>query len=137
MANRVWLHLFGRGLVPTADNFGAAGQPPTHPELLDHLALTFMDDGWTVKKLIKRVVMSHAYQLDSRFDAAAFEVDPDNAFLWRMSPAPARCREPARFDARGQRATRHEAAGGFGRWREREKGRPSGSAHSVADRART
>ena len=86
MVNRVWLHLFGRGLVPTADNFGAAGRPPTHPELLDHLALTFMDDGWSVKKLIKRVVMSHAYQLDSKFDAAAFEVDPDNAFLWRMTP---------------------------------------------------
>jgi Protein of unknown function (DUF1549)/Protein of unknown function (DUF1553)/Planctomycete cytochrome C len=86
MANRVWLHLFGRGLVPTSDNFGAAGQPPTHPELLDHLALTFMNDGWSVKKLVKRVVMSHAYQLDSKFDRAAFEIDPDNALVWRMSP---------------------------------------------------
>jgi cytochrome c553 len=86
MVNRVWLHLFGRGLVPTADNFGAAGLPPTNPELLDHLAITFMDDGWSVKKLIKRVVMSHAYQLDSKFDKAAFEIDPDNALVWRMSP---------------------------------------------------
>jgi hypothetical protein len=65
MANRVWLHLFGRGLVPTSDNFGAAGQPPTHPELLDYLALTFVSDGWSVKKLIKRVVTSRAYQLVS------------------------------------------------------------------------
>jgi hypothetical protein len=86
MANRVWLHLFGHGLVPTADNFGAAGQPPTHPELLDYLAITFMQEGWSVKKLIKRVVMSHTYQLDSKFDAANNEVDPDNALLWRMSP---------------------------------------------------
>jgi hypothetical protein len=86
MANRVWLNLFGRGLVPTSDNFGAAGLPPTNPELLDHLALSFMDNGWSVKKLIKRVVMSHAYQLDSKFDKASFEIDPDNALIWRMSP---------------------------------------------------
>jgi hypothetical protein len=86
MANRVWLHLFGRGLVPTADNFGTAGQPPTHPELLDHLALSFMENGWSVKKLIKMVVMSHAYQLDSKNDRTNYEVDPDNALVWRMSP---------------------------------------------------
>jgi hypothetical protein len=86
MVNRVWMHLFGGGLVPTADNFGAAGRPPSHPELLDHLALGFMEDGWSVKKLIKKVVMSHAYQLDSKNDAKNFEVDPDNALVWRMSP---------------------------------------------------
>jgi hypothetical protein len=86
MANRVWLHLFGRGLVPTSDNFGAAGLPPTNPELLDHLAIGFMDNGWSVKKLIKKVVMSHAYQLDSKFDKPLFEADPDNALVWRMSP---------------------------------------------------
>ncbi len=86
MANRVWLHLFGRGLVPTADNFGAAGQPPTHPELLDYLAQSFMDNGWSVKKLIKSVVMSHAYQLDSKNDPKNYEIDPDNAYVWRMSP---------------------------------------------------
>ncbi len=86
MVNRVWLHLFGRGLVPTPDNFGAAGMPPTHPELLDYLACTFMADQWSVKKLIKHVVMSHAYQLDSRFDAKNHERDPENAAIWRMSP---------------------------------------------------
>ena len=86
MANRVWLHLFGRGLVPTADNFGTAGQPPSHPELLDHLAITFVNDGWSVKKLIRRVVLSHAYQLDSKFDAKNNEADPDNALVWRMTP---------------------------------------------------
>jgi hypothetical protein len=85
MANRVWLHLFGRGLVATPDNFGAAGQKPTHPELLDYLAVSFMDDGWSVKKLIRRVVLSRAYQLDSRHDGKNFEVDPDNTLVWRMS----------------------------------------------------
>src|SRR6185312_5107731 len=62
MANRVWQHLFGRGIVPTPDNFGAAGQPPTNAALLDWLALTFIDDGWSVKKLIRRVVLSEAYR---------------------------------------------------------------------------
>jgi hypothetical protein len=85
MVNRIWLHLFGRGLVPTPDNFGAAGQPPSHPELLDHLAVTFMDNGWSVKTLIRQLVLSRAYQLDSRFDARANEADPDNVLVWRMS----------------------------------------------------
>src|SRR5262249_54350680 len=65
MVNRVWLQLFGRGLVPTANDFGLAGRPPTHPELLDHLAHHFMDSGWSVKRLIKHLVMSRAYQLSS------------------------------------------------------------------------
>jgi hypothetical protein len=85
MANRVWLHLFGRGLVTSPDNFGAAGQKPSHPELLDYLAVTFMDDGWSVKKLIRRLVLSRAYQLDSRYDAKNHEVDPDNSLVWRMA----------------------------------------------------
>jgi hypothetical protein len=86
MANRVWLHLFGRGLVPTADNFGAAGQPPSHPELLDYLALSFIENKWSVKKLIKSVVMSHTYQLDSKNDKKNYDMDPDNTLVWRMSP---------------------------------------------------
>jgi cytochrome c553 len=85
-ANRVWSHLFGRGIVPTPDNFGAAGQPPSNQALLDHLAVTFMAEGWSTKKLIRRLVTSHAYQLDSTFDAKAFEADPDNALVWRTSP---------------------------------------------------
>jgi cytochrome c553 len=84
--NRVWSHLFGRGIVPTIDNFGAAGQPPSNPVLLDHLAVTFMNDGWSTKKLIRRLVLSHAYQLDSTFDQKSFEADPDNALVWRTSP---------------------------------------------------
>ena len=85
MANRVWLHLFGHGLVATPDNFGAAGQKPSHPELLDYLAVTFMDDGWSVKKLIRRVVLSRAYQLDSRNDLKNHDIDPDNTLVWRMA----------------------------------------------------
>jgi hypothetical protein len=84
MANRVWLHLIGRGLVPTPDNFGASGQPPSHPELLDHLAVTFAENGWSVKKLIRTIVLSRAYQLSSQFDEKNFEADPDNVFVWRM-----------------------------------------------------
>ena len=85
IVNRVWLHLFGRGLVPTPDNFGAAGQPPSHPELLDTLAVDFMADGWSIKRLIRRVVLSRAYGLDSAHDPHNFEADPDNALVWRMS----------------------------------------------------
>lgn len=86
LVNRVWLQLFGRGLVPTADDFGLAGRPPSHPELLDHLARHFMDNGWSIKKLIRQVVMSRVYQLGSTARAAAVEVDPDNTLLWRMTP---------------------------------------------------
>jgi hypothetical protein len=85
IVNRVWLHLFGRGLVPTPDNFGAAGARPTHAELLDTLAVDFMNDGWSIKGLIRRIVLSRAYGLDSTLDPRNFEADPDNALVWRMS----------------------------------------------------
>ncbi len=85
IVNRVWLHLFGRGLVPTPDNFGAVGQPPTHPQLLDALAVEFMEDGWSVKRLIRRLVLTHAYRLGSQFDSENYEADPDNALVWRSA----------------------------------------------------
>jgi cytochrome c553 len=85
IVNRVWQHLFGRGLVATPDNFGAAGQLPDHPELLDSLAVTFMDHGWSVKELIRQILLSRAYQLASSHDAKNFEADPDNTLVWRMS----------------------------------------------------
>ena len=84
MVNRVWLHLIGRGLVSTPDNFGASGQPPSHPALLDHLAVSFTNNGWSVKKLIRSIVLSRAYQLSSQFDEKNFEADPDNVLVWRM-----------------------------------------------------
>ncbi|WP_395742636.1 PSD1 and planctomycete cytochrome C domain-containing protein [Prosthecobacter sp.] len=85
MANRVWRHLFGAGIVRTADNFGFSGERPSHPELLDHLALRFMDGGWSVKKLIKEIVMSETYRQDSTHRSEAFNQDPDNRLLWRAS----------------------------------------------------
>jgi len=85
IVNRVWLHLFGRGLVPTPDNFGAAGTPPSHPELLDTLAVDFMANGWSIKKLIQQIVLSRAYGLDSTYESRNFAVDPDNELVWRMS----------------------------------------------------
>ena len=83
--NRVWHHLFGRGLVPSLDDFGTQGERPSHPELLDHLAVQFMADGWSVKRLIKTIVLSRTYQLASAHDPAGYEKDPDNVFLWRMN----------------------------------------------------
>ncbi|MFT5466727.1 MAG: hypothetical protein ACI8UO_001827 [Verrucomicrobiales bacterium] len=83
--NRVWRHLFGRGLVRTTDNFGISGESPSHPELLDFLAAEFMADGWSTKNLIKRIVLSRTWQLSSKGDPANAEVDPENTLLWRAN----------------------------------------------------
>jgi hypothetical protein len=85
MVNRIWHHLFGAGLVESTDNFGALGDKPTHPELLDNLAVQFMADNWSVKKTIRRIMLSRVYGLSSQHEAANFEVDPENRYLWRMS----------------------------------------------------
>ncbi|MCX6855888.1 MAG: PSD1 and planctomycete cytochrome C domain-containing protein [Verrucomicrobia bacterium] len=81
MANRVWRHLFGAGIVRTVDNFGFSGERPSHPELLDHLAIRFMDSGWSVKALIKEIVMSKTYRQASTRRADVFDQDPDNRLL--------------------------------------------------------
>ena len=82
MANRVWRHLFGAGLVRTVDNFGFSGERPSHPELLDYLAVRFMDGGWSVKTLIKEIVMSETYrQSSTEYGAKSVESDPDNRLL--------------------------------------------------------
>ena len=85
-ANRVWHWLFGQGIVPTVDNFGTMGQPPSNPALLDHLALRLQGGGWSMKGLIKEIVMSHTYQLAATHDAKNFEADPENTLVWRMTP---------------------------------------------------
>jgi hypothetical protein len=85
IANRVWHWLFGTGLVRSTDNFGAAGETPSHPELLDHLARTLIDNDWSVKALIREIVVSDAYRRSSESSNAAMAVDPENRLLWRMN----------------------------------------------------
>jgi mono/diheme cytochrome c family protein len=85
MVNRVWMHHFGKGLVPTPGDFGTRGEPPTHPELLDWLASSFMDSGWSVKHLHRLIVLSTTYQQASDDNPAARAVDPENRLLWKMN----------------------------------------------------
>ncbi len=85
LVNRVWLHLFGAGLVESVDNFGETGQAPSHPELLDHLAARFVARGWSVKTLIRELMLTRAYQLGSDHDETAWQADPANRLLWRAS----------------------------------------------------
>jgi hypothetical protein len=84
MVNRIWQYHFGRGLVATANNFGKQGRPPTHPELLDHLARQFMDGGWSVKAMHRQILLSRAYQLAGADDDTNLKSDADNAALWRF-----------------------------------------------------
>jgi hypothetical protein len=83
--NRVWHHLFGRGIVASVDNFGVLGERPTHPELLDWLADDFVRRGWSLKSLIRSFVLSRAYQMSSRPDPAAATIDPQNLLLHRAN----------------------------------------------------
>lgn len=84
MVNRIWKHVFGAGLVATVDDFGSTGQRPSHPELLDYLALEFVENGWSLKSMIRRLVLSRTYRQASTWRKGAFVSDPDNRFLWRM-----------------------------------------------------
>ncbi len=85
MVNRIWLQLFGEGIVTTPDNFGTRGVAPTNQPLLDYLAVRFMENGWSVKKMIKEIMLSRAYGLSSTLSAANYAVDPDNVTHWRMN----------------------------------------------------
>ncbi len=98
IVNRVWHHLFGQGLVLSVDNFGITGDKPSHPELLDHLATRFVlpspsgrgaggeGMGWSIKKLARAIVLTHAYQLGSEAPAANVNIDPANRLVWRHNP---------------------------------------------------
>lgn len=83
--NRAWMQLFGTGIVATSDNFGFMGTRPSNAQLLDHLTAKFIQDGWSMKKLIRGIVLSHTYQLSSARDAKNESVDPDNLTLWHMT----------------------------------------------------
>lgn len=85
MVNRIWSHHFGQGIVATLDNFGKMGEKPTHPELLDWLAVEFMSRGWSIKQMHRLMMTSEAYQMSSQYqDAGDAEKDPDNQYLWRF-----------------------------------------------------
>ncbi|QDU20706.1 PSD1 and planctomycete cytochrome C domain-containing protein [Urbifossiella limnaea] len=84
MVNRVWQGHFGRGIVPSSNDFGKLGEAPTHPELLDWLAADFVDGGWTLKRLHKLIMTSAVYQLASAGDDTNLRADPANTRLWRF-----------------------------------------------------
>ena len=106
IVNRVWAHHFGRGIVATLDNFGKMGEMPTHPELLDWMAVEFMNHGWSLKDLHRLIMTSEAYQMVSAFDHGGnITIDPDNLLIWRY--------RPQRLDAETIRDSILAASGGI------------------------
>ncbi|QDS94186.1 Planctomycete cytochrome C [Roseimaritima multifibrata] len=86
IVNRIWHHLIGRGIVPTTDDFGFLGERPTHPELLDYLALEFRREGLSIKNMIRAIVLSRTYQMSSEADPLALEQDPTNQWFHYLPP---------------------------------------------------
>jgi hypothetical protein len=84
MVNRIWQHHFGEGIVRTPNNFGKLGTPPTHPELLDYLAVQFMKNGWSIKSMHRLMMLSATYQQSSLGNPATLAADPENLLLGRM-----------------------------------------------------
>ncbi len=85
MVNRIWQHHFGRGIVGTENDFGARGERPTHPELLDWLASRFQESGYSIKAMHRLIMSSAAYQRSSRYDSTAADRDPEGRLLWRFN----------------------------------------------------
>ena len=85
MVNRVWMHLMGEGIVRSVDNFGTLGDAPTHPELLDTLAVEFVESGWSIKQLVRRICLTRAYGLSTTADEQNASADPENQFWWRQN----------------------------------------------------
>ena len=86
MVNRIWMHLLGKPLMESPNNWGLTSQPPANPELLDRLAVGFMKDGWSIKSMIREIVLSDTYQRGSSFNADNYKLDPENKSLWRANP---------------------------------------------------
>jgi hypothetical protein len=84
MVNRLWRWHFGKGIVPSTDNFGRLGERPTNQPLLDWLAVRFIEQGWSMKQMHALIMQSNSYRMSSRYDAAANESDPENTLLWRF-----------------------------------------------------
>jgi hypothetical protein len=126
LANRVWMHLFGEPLVQTPSDFGTRSSPPTHPELLDHLAARLVRDGWSVKRLVRLLVLSNVYRQSSADRPACRQVDPDNRLLWRANRR--------RLDLEAMRDTLLVVAG---RLEDRLGGRPVDAAGNPRERRRT
>jgi hypothetical protein len=122
IANRVWHHLIGAGIVRTVDNFGVTGERPSHPELLDYLAIRFVDEGWSLKSMVREVALSRTYRQSSSYDETKFKIDPDNHFIWRI--------EKRRLDAEAIRDSMLAVAG------ELDIARPKGSlvGRQIGDR---
>jgi hypothetical protein len=85
IVNRIWQHQFGEGIVRSPSDFGIRGETPSHPELLDYLARKFMDEGWSIKKLQKEIMLSNTWQQSSRDRVDAFLKDPENHLVWKMA----------------------------------------------------
>jgi hypothetical protein len=85
MVNRLWRWHFGRGIVPSSDNFGRLGERPTNQPLLDWLAHRFVEKGWSIKAMHRLIMTSNAYRMSSTYDARSFEADPENSLLWRFN----------------------------------------------------
>ena len=85
LVNRVWMHHFGEGFVRTLDDLGVQSEAPSHKELLDYLTSYFMDQGWSLKKLHKAIMLSHVYQESSQTNAKFEQMDPENRMLWRAN----------------------------------------------------
>ncbi len=83
LVNRIWHHLIGRGIVRTVDNFGRTGEAPSHPELLDYLAGELVDSGWSIKAVVRTIVLSRTFAMSSDYDEQAHAIDPENRLLWR------------------------------------------------------
>jgi len=113
IVNRVWRHHFGEGLVRTASNFGAQGERPSHPELLDDLSDRFIEHGWSLKWLHREILLSATYRQSSEFNSVAAQADPENRLLWRMNRR--------RLDAEAWRDAMLAAAGA---WDDQIGGRP-------------
>jgi hypothetical protein len=127
LVNRVWMHHFGAPLVATPSDFGVRSTPPTHPELLDWLAWTFVhEDGWSLKKLHRRILLSDAYQQASRDRPECRRQDPENRFFWRANRR--------RLDLESMRDTLLAVSG---RLDQRLGGRPVDAAHDAVCRRRT